>query len=205
MDAPWANPNIFGQNRDNYALSNAQTSPQSLELLDSTVAALKKNGVYVDLNLHVARSPMAVDGFPDADKLPEMGKVTAYFDPQFISMQKDYARQLLNHRNAHTGMKWADDPVVAVVELNNEDTLVGQAWSGTLQSLPAHYRTTLSDGWNKFLKARYTSTAALRRAWNAPLSPGGSPNLLSNAGFATGTDGWQLESQDNSGGKMSVV
>ncbi len=205
MDAPWASPNIFGQDRDNYTLSNAQTSPQSLDLLDSTVAALKKNGVYVNLNLHVARFAMAADGFPDAEKLPEMGKVVAYFDPQFIAMQKEYARQLLLHRNPYTGLKWADDPALAVVEINNEDTLVGQAWSGVLQAMPPRYRTTLSEGWNKFLKARYTSTAALRTAWNAPLSPAQSPNLLFNARFETNTEKWQLESQDNSGGKMSVL
>ncbi len=205
MDAPWAHPNIFGDNRDNYAASNAQTSPESLDLLDSTVAALKKNGVYVDLNLHVARAPMGADGFPDADKLPEMGKVTAYFDPQFIALQKDYARQLLTHRNPYTGQKWADDPVVALVELNNEDSLVGEAWSGKLQALPPHYRDILSGGWNHFLRARYGTTAALRVAWNAPLDAAQTPNLLRNAQFAEGTQEWQLETQAGAEGKATVV
>lgn len=205
MDAAWANPNVFGQDRDNYAQSNAQTSLQSLDLLDSTVAALKKNGVYVNLNLHVARAPMKADGFPDAEKLPEMGKVLAYFDPQFIAMQKEYARQLLNHRNPYTGMKWADDPVVALVELNNEDSLVGEAWSGVLQNLPARYRTTLGEGWNRFLKARYTSTAELRRAWNAPVDANNTPNFLQNTQFAQGTDRWQLETQDNAQATIAAV
>ena len=205
MDAAWANPNVFGQDRDNYALSNAQTSAQSLDLLDGTVAQLKKNGVYVNLNLHVARAPMKVDGFPDAEKLPEMGKVIAYFDPQFISMQKEYARQLLNHRNPYTGMKWADDPVVALVEINNEDSLVGEAWSGVLQNLPSRYRTTLSEGWNRFLKVRYTSTAELRRAWNAPVDVNNAPNFLQNTRFAQGTDRWQLETQDKAEAKIAAV
>ncbi|BCM91765.1 hypothetical protein IAD21_03640 [Abditibacteriota bacterium] len=205
MDAEWANPNIFGANRDNSTQSNAQVAPPSLDLLDFTVAQLKKNGVYVDLNLHVSREPKLADGFPDDDKLPEMGKVTAYFDPQFIAMQKEYARQILTHRNPYTGQKWADDPVVALVELNNEDTLVGQAWSGTLQGLPPRYRTTLQDGWNRFLKARYTSTTALRKAWSAPVDTGTLPNLLSNGQFATGTQGWSLETQDNAQGQISVV
>ena len=204
VDAPWAVPNIFGAG-DEYSASVAQTSPQSLDLLDSTVAAFKRNGIYVDLNLHVARSPRTADGFPDADKLPELGKVTAYFDPQFIALQKEYARQLLNHRNAHTGMKWADDPVVAVVELNNEDSLVGQAWSGVLQGMPPHYKAILGDGWNKFLKARYGSTDALRHSWNAPLDAVAAPNLLQNADFARGADSWQLETQAGAEGKISTV
>ncbi|RYX81179.1 hypothetical protein EON83_25315 [bacterium] len=205
MDAAWANPNIFGADRDNWKESNAQVSPKSLEALDFTVAQLKKNGVYVNLNLHVARSPVVADGFPDADKLPEMGKVLAYFDPQFIAMQKEYARQILNHRNQFTGQKWADDPVVALVELNNEDTLVGQAWSGQLQGLPARYRTTVQDGWNRFLKARYASTAELRKAWNAPADLNTAPNVLTNGQFADGTQGWSLETQDKAEGQISVV
>ncbi len=205
MDAEWANPNIFGANRDNATLSNAQVSPQSLDLLDSTVAQLKKNGVYVDLNLHVAREPKAADGFTDPDKLPEMGKVVAYFDPQFIAMQKDYARQILNHRNPYTGQKWADDPVVAMIELNNEDTLVGQAWSGLLQGMPPRYRGTLQDGWDKFLKARYTTTATLRRAWNAPVNVSASPNLLANGQFTSGTQAWSLETQENAQGQISAI
>lgn len=209
MDASWANPNIFGANRDDATASNAQVSPQSLDLLDSTVAQLKQNGVYVDLNLHVARAPVAADGFPEANKLPELGKVVAYFDPQFIAEQKDYARQILNHKNPYTGQKWADDPVVALVELNNEDTLVGEAWSDTLQKLPTHYRSILSDGWNRFLKVRYVSTAALRQSWNAPLGTATTPlpNLLRNGQFGEGeggTQGWYLETQENATGQLSV-
>ena len=38
-------------------------------------------------------------------------------------MEKEYARELLSHVNPYTGMSYLKDPVVAVVELNNEDAL----------------------------------------------------------------------------------
>lgn len=211
MDASWANPNIFGQDRDNDHASNAQVSPQSLDLLDHTVANLKKNGLYVDLNLHVARGLSAGDNFPDTDKIPQMGKVVAYFEPRFIALQKDYARQLLNHKNPTTGTRLADDPALALVEINNEDSLAGEAWSGILQSLPVFYRTTLRTGWNKFLRARYISTQALRTSWNAPLDVPDAPNLLHNARFQDGVaddgapKGWQLETQGDAKAQLSVV
>lgn len=211
MDASWANPNIFGQNRDNDHDSNAQVSPQSLDLLDHTVANLKKNGLYVDLNLHVARAPSPGDNFPDTDKIPQLGKVVAYFEPRFIALQKDYARSLLTHKNPYTETRLADDPALALVEINNEDSLVGEAWSGTLQSLPLFYRTTLRAGWNKFLCARYTNSGALRKSWNAPLGIADAPNLLRNARFEEGgavngtPDSWQLETQEGAKAALSVI
>jgi hypothetical protein len=205
MDASWSNPNIFGSNRDNYTQSNAQVSPQSLDLLDHTISNLKQNGLYVDLNLHVSRAPSPGDGFPDTNKIPEMGKVVAFFEPRFIALQKDYARQLLEHKNPYTGLRLADDPAVALVEINNEDSLVAQAWSGTLQDLPTFYRTTLRVGWNKFLKARYATTGALRKSWNAPPEGADAPNLLQNARFQNATEGWQLETQEGAKAQLSVV
>ena len=215
MDASWSNPSIFGFDHDGNAGPN-QVAPQSLELLDNLIGQFKRNGIYVDLNLHVSRQPMAGEGFPDAGKLPELGKVTAYFDPQFIALQKDYARQILSHVNPHTGLKWADDPTVALVELNNEDTLVGHAWDGSLQAMPPHYRDILARGWNTFLRARYPSDAALRGAWQTePLGP----NLARNARFdaapvpdaapssdaPNAVEGWTLEQSNSARGALSVA
>ena len=207
LDAPWAKVNIFGTNRDGYAASNARVDPTNLDLLDHTVANLKRNGLYVDLNLHVSRPPSPADGFPDADKLPEMGKAVAYFEPHFIAMQKDYARQLLSHTNPDPGQKWADDPAVALVEINNEDSLVAQAWTGALQKLPSSYRATLARGWNIFLRGRYASTLAIRTAWNAPRDEGtpDALNLLANGRFDNGNAGWELEEQENAKGAASLV
>jgi len=204
MDAAWSKVNIFGTNRDEDHASNAKVDATNLDLLDHTFANLKKNGIYADLNLHVSRQPAAADGFPDADKLPQLGKVVAYFEPKFIAMQKDYARQILMHQNPYTGTRWADDPALALVEINNEDSLVAEAWTGTLQKMPPFYRATLQSGWNHFLNARYPSTAALRTAWNAPLEPKDGQNLLSNAQFADGVSGWDLETQGTAKASVSA-
>ena len=202
MDASWSNPSIFGANRDAQTGPNQTVDAQSLALLDNLASEFKKNGIYVDLNLHVARALTGGDGFPDADKLPEMGKVVAYFDPQFIAQQKDYARQILGHVNPKTGLKWANDPAVALVELNNEDTLIGHAFDGSLQGLPPHYRDTLMNGWNTFLRARYADDNALRRAWQGePLGD----NIARAVAAGAATAPWELSLQGGSQARVETV
>ncbi len=202
MDASWSNPSVFGADHDARKGPNQIVDPDSLELLDNFVAELKKQGVYTNLNLHVARSPSTGDGFPDADKLPEMGKVTAYFEPKFIALQKDYARQILDHKNSHTGMRWADDPAIAVVEINNEDTLIGHAWDGSLQAMPKYYRDTLMSGWNTFLKARYQSDAALKNAWQGEAI---GDNIARDAALDEGDAQWSLSKQGEAQGTLETV
>ena len=202
MDASWSNPSIFGADHDAQKGPNQIVDADSLELLDNFVAQLKKQGVYTNLNLHVARAPSAGDGFSDADKLPEMGKVLAYFDPKWIALQKDYARQILDHKNPHTGLRWADDPAIALVELNNEDTLIGHAWDGSLQKLPPSYRETLARGWNTFLKARYPNDAALKRAWQGePLGP----NIARAVAGDAATAPWSLSKQEKAQGTLETL
>ena len=203
MDSSWPDPNIFGSGEAR-TTAKTEVSPQSMEALDNLVAELKNKGIYVNLNLHVGRALTAADGFEDADKLPEMGKVMAYFEPRFLEIQKNYARQILGHVNRRTGLSWAKDPVVAVIELNNEDTLVGEAWSGKLQALPPTYRETLRTSWNRWLQKRYASTEALKRAWNTETVQDNT-NLLSNPQFGEADKGWELEVHEGAAAQMSVV
>jgi hypothetical protein len=173
MDAPWSNPSIFGKDRDNYNSVNRDIDKESLDQLDYLVYQLKQHGIYVNLNLHVSWSPNAAANYPDTDKLPELGKVTSYFEKRSIEHQKNYARQFLTHINPYTKMTWADDPAVAMIEITNEDTLLGEAWGDRLLDLPPYYRDQLQAGWNTFLKKKYPNTATMRRAWttDTPIGP----------------------------------
>ena len=48
-----------------------------------------------------------------------------------------WTRQLLTHRNAYTGLTYAEDPVVAFIEIANEDSLFGTMLNdGGLNYLP---------------------------------------------------------------------
>lgn len=83
--------------------------------LDYLVAAFKRRGIYVNVNLHVARfMNYLIEGRASQKGL-------TWLDRDIIASEKRYARAFLTHRNPYTGLTWAEDPVVAMVELNNED------------------------------------------------------------------------------------
>lgn len=91
-----------------------------LDRLDFLVSELKKRGIYVDLNLNVGRSYKAGDAVKDWDKI-RWSKGITLFDPRLIELQKQYAHDILTHVNAYTGLEFRRDPVVALVEITNEN------------------------------------------------------------------------------------
>ena len=202
MDAPWAQPNLFYFSGGSENKSTAgELSVESLDRLDWLVFQLKQHGIYVDLNLHVTRAWSAADGFPDADKTDPQGKILSYFDQRAIALQQDFARKILNHTNAYTKQTYAQDPVVAIVEMTNEDTLLGKA--NEVRELPHPYVQELQTRWNAWLRGRYKTTAKVVESWNRDAMPLGA-ELLKNSRFAAGSEGWSLENQAETKAELSV-
>ena len=189
MDADWSKPNLWDPNyKDTQHLN-----PDALDRLDYFMAQLKKNGVYSNLNLHVSRVWKLADGIPQSEEIPNYGSKPAnYFEPKMIEGEKKFAHDFLTHLNPYTKMRFCDDPAVAVVELTNENTLVGDQWYGTIAKLPAHFQDELKTQWNRWLKTKYGTDDALAKAWKSSDKPYG-VELLKNADFAKGNDGWTLE------------
>ena len=75
------------------------------------------------MNLHVSRTFRINDNVADYDSLPEFGKCVNFFDPYIIKLHKEYAQQLLTHVNPYTGKALVNDPVMAMVEITNENSL----------------------------------------------------------------------------------
>ncbi len=168
---------------------------EQLDRLDWFIYQLKQNGVYADLNLHVSRTLDANDGFENSDKLPDFGKGADNFTARMIELQRNYARDLLTHRNPYTGTTYAEEPCVALIELNNENSLLGFAYGSTLHNLPEPYRGELKQYWNDFLRSKYGDTAGLRNAWDEGTEPLGA-EMLRNRDFAAGVADWVLESRN---------
>ena len=182
--------------------------PGQLDKLDYFIAQLKKNGIYADLNLHVSR---IYPGMPKWEGMPGFFKGVDNFYPPMVAMQRDYARQLLTHVNPYTGNAYVNEPEVAIIEINNENGLIGEWAGGSLDPMSDVYRVELQGEWNRWLQLKYPSEAALDTAWNAGREPLGAEML--KADDATGA-AWSLEQQgaseaflsrDESGMRISVL
>lgn len=153
--------------------------PAQLGRLDRLVAELKARGIYCNLNLNVGRRWKPGDGVRDAELLG-VGKAATYFDPRLIELQEEFARQILTHRNPHTGNEYRAEPAIAIVELVNENSLVESWFSGRLlgkQSTPP------GDVWSDIPAAYAALLDTLFNAWLAKnRSPADVAALRSEAG-----------------------
>lgn len=137
--------------------------------------ALKAEGIYANLNLHVGYAfRPAVDGLPAMPAgvaFPTQSKPLHIFYPRMVELQAEYTRAVLD------ALELRGDPVLAMVEIDNETSLV-QAWQSNQLEKTAvgDYAEELRRQWNQYLSERYGSTEALRAAWGG--GGGDGPELL---------------------------
>ncbi|HUS80905.1 MAG TPA: hypothetical protein VM283_06525 [Armatimonadota bacterium] len=138
--------------------------PAKLAAVDHWIAALGKRGIYVYLDLLDFRTFSEAEGVPEAEVIGRGAKPYAVFNERLIELQMDYARRLLvDHVNPETGLSYANDPTVCMVELCDENGLFLAQRRG--QPLISPYWEELTRRWNFWLRARYGDTDTLRRAW----------------------------------------
>ncbi len=106
-------------------------NPVAVKRLRTFLDALAAEGIYANLNLHVGYVfRPGVDGvpaLPEGMRLPELGKPLHMLWPRMIELQTEFTRKLI------AALKLKDDPVLAMVEVNNESSLV-EAWQrGSLE------------------------------------------------------------------------
>ncbi len=177
--------------------------PKQLDRMDYMIAQFKKRGIYVNINLHVARTLDARDGF--APGTPWANKGVDQFDPRIIAEEKAYAKDLLSHVNPYTGMSYLKDPVVAMVELNNEDALWNQYLGGGIDNIGQPYATVFKNLWNDWLGRKYGTTKKLLAAWKVVDVPLGEEQIAEgafNGAVAIDNKTWIL---DRGTSKVSVA
>jgi len=181
---------IDGQQNDSQHFDAAQ-----LDRFDFFVAELKKLGIYANINLNVGRIFRAGDGVPDAELLG-FAKALTYFHPRMLELQRDYARQLLSHRNPYTGSEYRSEPAVALVELVNENSIV-ESWlnnrllgentrknPGTWSDIPASYERELTALWNAWLRQQQPADLVQRLRDEAHVAATGDVPRLKPVEFA---------------------
>ncbi len=186
LDNAWS-----GSSRESLILpgpDSRRLDPAQFDRLDYLIHQLGRHGIYVCFSLHSARRFLPGDGVARADSIPPNGKAVSLFEPRLLFLQKEHATNLLSHYNSYTGLRYADDPQIAMLEISNENSLYA-AWKQDLlngrrvyNSGLSHFHQKMLDSlWNDFLSAKYGATEALRQAWGAAGQT--QENLLRNGDF----------------------
>ena len=149
-------------------------SAKAVDGMDYYSATLKRYGIYLNWSHIFGLQPLAGDrsrllaydevvqpGNKDFLGTSTYGVVNLFEDLQALSVERTV--KMLNHRNPYTGSRYADEPALAIIELQNEDN----AWwtaEDSLRHMPT-YRTKLSAMFCDWLRIKYGTEKALVTAW----------------------------------------
>ncbi|GAB6166386.1 hypothetical protein JCM19992_23860 [Thermostilla marina] len=172
--------------------------PEMLDRLDYFIFQLKQHGIYVNINLHVSRQLGPAEGFPNVQGRPKYDKGLDNFEPRMIECQKQFARDLLTHRNPYTRTRYCEEPAVAMIEINNENAAYCQYSRGELDDLPEPYATTFRQLWNAWLRKKYGSDEKLAAAWNRGRKPLGDEMLRDGDFREPANQTWHIQRDDRS-------
>lgn len=97
-------------------------------------------------------------------------KTEIYFDPKLQEMTRELEKTILTWQNPYTGTTLANDPCVAMYEINNESNLMNTfgSYSGDNYEIKSEYEKNLFRSlFNEYLKNIYGTNDRLVRACTA--------------------------------------
>ena len=138
---------------------------EGIDRFDYFAAKLKEKGIYLHIDLIVAREFMPGDDLDYPGGAPSCIKRYSLYNERMIQLQKEYAKELLCHINPYTGLALIDDPAVVTIQINNEDTAIkGNMGSDTSEEMKP-YREEVQRRFNEFLLMKYYTRERLKEAW----------------------------------------
>jgi len=175
--------------------SAIQYDPEGLARLDYFVARLKERGIYVKLSSNFGRVLVGPDDLPrvpGAEAFPTdragfhtLPHGALWYWDEVADLHAEQMAALLRHVNPHTGLSYAKDPAIFVVELVNENTIFFNGMSALNREQPALLERAgrLFFDW---VKQRYGSRDALEAAWGAGVIGGFRHEKLTDEGWDRG-------------------
>ncbi len=148
-----------------------------IDAFDWFVSLLAKHGIYMTWSINYPHHGPFIrkeDGYPpklfaelkpNRDGVACAGDLVNFMRP-LQDIQYRYLKALLAHKNPYTGRTYADEPTLAVLEIQNESCAF---WHGALNrmragKLPEHARI-VRGRWFRWCKQKYGSEKKLREAW----------------------------------------
>ena len=138
------------------------------------VAAMKQEGIYVTYSPYWA-GPARVKpamGILDTGGAGNWGLL--FFDPKLQAAYKSWLKQVLTEKNPYTGIPLAQEPALAIIQIQNEDSLL--FW--TSQGIKGPARKELRRQFGEFVRRKYGSLDKAAKEWGgaAPSADQDSPD-----------------------------
>ena len=136
-------------------------NPRELDSVFRHVAAAKDEGIYTIIDGYWGGYTKRHKGWDVMGSGKDNLEALVFFDPKTQAAYKAWMKALLTTPNPYTGLKLAEEPAVAIVQLQNEDSLLWWGFSG----LRGEALTTLRKRYLDFLVEKYGSGAEALQAW----------------------------------------
>lgn len=141
--------------------------PEKMDRFDQYLHQMKKHGVYFGFShvFHLQVPEGDRDRLADYDEIKKIGSTTGMKfarDIQDLHIAQTVA--LLNHKNPFTGLRYADDPALAFVEMHNEDNLYWPIVQERVNRTTT-YKRIFCEMFSAWLKAKYGLHKRLADAW----------------------------------------
>ena len=134
-------------------------NPDILDRFDYLIAKMKEAGIYANIDVMASRIGWSHGYSWEAKQGDNRNfKLDIHFQPEVRENWKTGFRTLLTHVNPYTGTRLLDDPVLAIAVAYNEQEF---GWGRENFGQAA-------DAWRAFLKHRYGTIDALKKAWGEP-------------------------------------
>ena len=124
------------------------------------VAAMKKEGIYLTISPYYAHTLKTQENW----KIPRDSKSFTgllFFDPELQRAYKNWLKELLLPVNPYTGIPLKNEPAIAIIQLQNEDSLL--FW--TFDNLQGRDLQLLSNKYKEWLINKYGSLEQALKSW----------------------------------------
>jgi hypothetical protein len=169
--------------------SFASFDSEAADRMDYFVAKLKAKGIYVKLSptFGVKLGPDDATSVPfirEFGSLPSPGNRletrhgSVFLSREIQDLQIQQMVSFLKRKNPYTGLTYAEDPAIAIVEAYNEDSALFYGVMDRLQNVPT-LRRRAGAAFFTWLKAKYATKAGLTQAWGE-----GGLNTFAGEGFS---------------------
>lgn len=172
--------------------SFAEFDTAGLDRMDYQIAKFKEAGIFVKLSAHFGAIKAGPKDVRDVPYLEEFGSLDGrdrrvscphsafFYSPHLQDLHIRQMVNLLKHRNPYTGLTYAEDPAIYVVEIINEQSILFFTSMEPLKK-SATLRKLVAGQFCDWLKDRYGSHDGLVHAWGQKALDG-----FTGDGFAAG-------------------